>query len=85
MCIQAIPDHNDGTIDVPEELTEELDDPLGVDIPVRVKTEVQTGPLSSLHTQCSDRGHLLSVAGSMGQCRRFPARCPRLPNKGGHE
>ena len=74
---QAVPDDDDGCIELAAQLDEEGDHELGIDIALSMKSKLQCHPIAGRHyAQCGDQRGLLVRAGALNQQRCLTPRVP---------
>ena len=83
--IESVPDENHRRVDLRPELPEEGDDPLRVDVRIRVeaKVEANVAPIGA-DTQGPDRGHFAMGTAAVAEQRRFAPWIPGAPHERRH-
>jgi len=85
MGIQPIPDQNHGRVDLDQELPEEVDDPLGVDVGIRMEAKVEADVVAlGRHAQRPDGGHLAMGPPTVVEQWCFAPWVPRAPHERRH-
>lgn len=84
--LKAIPEHNEGVVEVAPELTQERHHLGGGDVPVGMEPKIQAHVVPrGRHTQRGDDGDLLMSPGAVREDWRVASGTPRLADQGRHE
>jgi hypothetical protein len=83
---EPVPDQDDGTIHLSQQLTKEADNRICVDVLIGMETKVQMNPIrTGVNTYGSNDGYLLVGARALKENRSLPATSPSTSDKRRHQ
>ena len=86
VCFESIPNEQDGSIELFDELAQKTNEEVAVDVGVGMQPEIAAHAITpGRDGECANRGDLSMRASALMQQRRLPPRGPGSTHQGRHE